>query len=175
MNDGYEKLYHQASNALRDTITSLRSHGPGDSEIERLFSTALYIYASVTLSEYKAVFRADTDEKVEYAKSLKEHFNYLIIRPQVNIEPAGRVDFVIYAYDHVREQWRQLVVECDGHPFHSTKEQLAKDKSRDRKARLADYDVFRFTGSELWQDPWKCVEEVYAWALKGLRPATESS
>lgn len=67
----------------------------------------------------------------------------------------------------VRTQ-RRLVVECDGHNFHErTKEQAAKDRARDRWLTSKDYDVFRFTGSELWRNPMACAEQVTDWALKG--------
>lgn len=54
-----------------------------------------------------------------------------------------------------------IVVECDGHDFHEkTKEQAKKDKKRDRTFQSLGYNVFRFTGSEIWQDPINCAEEI---------------
>lgn len=67
------------------------------------------------------------------------------------------------------EGWRRLIVECDGHEFHErTKEQAAKDRSRDRASTLAGMEVFRFTGSELWRDPYGCAGQVIEWAERGL-------
>jgi hypothetical protein len=58
-----------------------------------------------------------------------------------------------------------LAVECDGHDFHErTKEQAAKDRSRDRRLQEAGYTVFRFTGSELWRDPCSCSDQIIKWA-----------
>ena len=50
-------------------------------------------------------------------------------------------------------------VECDGHDFHEkTKEQAARDKRRDRALVLGGLRaVFRFTGSEVWNHPMKCL------------------
>jgi very-short-patch-repair endonuclease len=80
------------------------------------------------------------------------------------------VDFVL----KVRSAFRDveglvcLAVECDGHDFHErTKEQAARDRSRDRALQAAGYTVMRFTGSELYRDPMRCVREVLEWAHRG--------
>jgi very-short-patch-repair endonuclease len=60
----------------------------------------------------------------------------------------------------------RVVVECDGHAFHErTKEQAARDRSRDRVMTLAGYTVMRFTGSELHRDLMNCVADAHqaAW------------
>ena len=54
-----------------------------------------------------------------------------------------------------------VVVECDGHEFHEkTKEQAARDKRRDREILTAGFPVLRFTGSEVFRDPWSCAKQV---------------
>ena len=54
-----------------------------------------------------------------------------------------------------------LVVECDGHDFHEkTKEQAARDKSRDREFTRLGYRVIRFSGSEIYRDAEKCIDEI---------------
>ena len=97
-------------------------------------------------------------------------FNALLIRPQVQIG-GRRVDFLIHALDWRDEdnlKWRRLIVECDGHDYHErTKEQAKRDRSRDRKSVMDGYDCFRFTGSEIWNDPWGCAEQITDWAAKG--------
>jgi very-short-patch-repair endonuclease len=53
------------------------------------------------------------------------------------------------------------VIECDGHDYHErTKEQAAYDRERDRWMTERGIKVFRFTGSEIWRDPAKCVNSV---------------
>jgi len=53
-----------------------------------------------------------------------------------------------------------VVVECDGHEFHErTKEQAARDRSRDRSSQTKGHKVMRFTGSEIWADAFACAEE----------------
>jgi very-short-patch-repair endonuclease len=54
-----------------------------------------------------------------------------------------------------------IAVECDGHDFDErSKEQAAKDKSRDRELAGMGIQVMRFTGSEIHRDAAKCVHEV---------------
>lgn len=55
----------------------------------------------------------------------------------------------------------RICVECDGHDFHErTKEQAARDKSRDRELTMAGWQVLRFTGSEIWKDAATCARQV---------------
>ena len=49
-----------------------------------------------------------------------------------------RVDFIL--------KDARLIVELDGHAYHSTKEQLEKDAIRQRYLTRAGYSVIRFTG-----------------------------
>lgn len=76
--------------------------------------------------------------------------------------PVGpyRADFGIVA---ATSNDRSLVVavECDGHDFHEkTKEQVAKDKARDRAFVERDIRVFRFSGAEIWRDAGECADQV---------------
>lgn len=78
-----------------------------------------------------------------------------------------RVDFLL-----ICTVWNvSVVIECDGHEFHErTKEQAQRDRSRDRTLQAMGYLVLRFTGSEIWRDPWGCAEQIagsiYQYAYK---------
>lgn len=76
------------------------------------------------------------------------------------VELSGyRADFSLEYVDHWRRA-RTILIECDGHEFHErTKAQASRDKSRDRKLALAGYHVIRYTGSEIWNDGWRCATE----------------
>ena len=52
-----------------------------------------------------------------------------------------------------------LIVEIDGHESHKTKEQRYADYKRERFFLHRGYHVMRFTGSEVFVDPLKCVME----------------
>lgn len=57
---------------------------------------------------------------------------------------------------------RYVIIECDGHDFHEkTKQQAAKDRSRDRIMIGAGFIVLRFTGSELYKTPYDCAIQIY--------------
>ncbi|WHU04285.1 DUF559 domain-containing protein [Sphingomonas sp. NIBR02145] len=63
-----------------------------------------------------------------------------------------RVDFIL--------KDARLIIELDGHEYHSTKEQLEKDAIRQRYLTRAGYSVIRFTGREINRDAAACVREV---------------
>lgn len=63
-----------------------------------------------------------------------------------------RVDFIL--------KDARLIIELDGHDFHSSKEQLKKDAVRQRYLSRAGYTVIRFTGQEVNSNPNSCVAEV---------------
>ena len=84
------------------------------------------------------------------------------VRIQAPIGPY-RADFVIE-----ERGWSEgiipgkVVVEIDGHDFHErTKAQAEKDRKRDRQMQAHGYKVFRFTGSEIHRDAFRCAGEVW--------------
>lgn len=80
-----------------------------------------------------------------------------VVFPQVIIG-AYRVDFFI-AY-RTSKKLTGVVIECDGHEFHEkTKQQVRRDKARDRFLQSKDYKVLRFAGSELWEHPMLCADQ----------------
>jgi very-short-patch-repair endonuclease len=84
--------------------------------------------------------------------------------PQVVIDPY-RVDFLVL-HECGLKGIGGIVVECDGHAFHErTKEQAARDKSRDRDLQERGYRVFRFTGSEIFANMYDCAHSVLESAL----------
>jgi very-short-patch-repair endonuclease len=118
---------------------------PCDSPIERLFLIAFILVGhdagGVTFGEPPAPDMED----------------WFFVIPQA---PIGqyKADFVIGLTEYPTQR---VVVECDGHDFHErTKEQAAHDRKRDREMQSAGFKVFRFTGSEIYRDAFKCADEV---------------
>lgn len=71
-----------------------------------------------------------------------------------------RVDFALFW-----QGGKQFVVECDGHDFHErTAEQAERDRSRDRLLQERGIPILRFTGREIYRDPFKCAQEVFLFA-----------
>lgn len=111
------------------------------------------------------------------------------IAPQLQIGPY-RVDFAVALTLHERDPGgdgiyklsdapmvfhAQFAVECDGHDFHEkTKEQAARDKSRDRYLLKCGWPVIRFSGSEIHKDPLSCAAQVAA-TLEASIETQESS
>lgn len=117
----------------------------GDTPIERVFLIGLCSYWLTTYLHFPSVSgRAGGGDT-------------LTVTPQKQIGPY-RVDFLLESGECPGVN---LVVECDGHDFHErTKEQAARDRSRDRDLQAKGYIILRFTGSEIYRDAWKCAEEV---------------
>lgn len=99
----------------------------------------------------------------------------LIIETQVPIEKY-RVDFKIthkeidsklFGKDNMNAfTSKTILVECDGHDFHEkTKLQVSRDKARDRKLTALGYSILRFSGSEIWKDPFRCAHEIFCYLL----------
>lgn len=47
----------------------------------------------------------------------------------------------------------RLIVECYGYAYHNDKETFAKDRIRDRVLQQHGYQIFRFSGQEVFADP----------------------
>ena len=120
----------------------------------------LYLLAAMTLfpaftswsaSGYVAIETADCPPDGD-----PKGWPLLTIVPQYQMEDF-RVDFALF--------WRGghlIVVECDGHDFHErTAEQAERDRSRDRMLQKRNIAILRFTGREVYRDPFKCAEEIY--------------
>lgn len=171
---GFELLREQFLDRHLASFDSLLGRGDCESEIKRLFLMSLITYVDSGMAiVYRAVLipkDVDVENKMltDWPAGAPERQDEIIIcRPQAQIGNR-RVDFLIHAWSPDKNNWRKLIVECDGHEYHErTKQQAARDRSRDRLAVVEGYDCFRFTGSELWRDPWGCSEEVVDWVLKG--------
>jgi hypothetical protein len=171
---GFDLLAEQVANIVSTKISVLETcWTQGDTPIEKLFSLSLWSAIHYGETIYKQVLFSKQDKLVS-AQERCSLSDDIIAVPQAKLG-RKRVDFLIYAYGHWilnkdkgSRGWRTLIVECDGHDFHErTKEQVAKDRARDRSAVLEGIEVFRFTGSELWRDPIGCANQVIDWATRG--------
>lgn len=75
---------------------------------------------------------------------------------QIPIGPY-RADILIEA------DGRKLVVECDGAAYHTSPDQIAHDKRRDRYCVANGLAVMRFSGDEIKRDPRGCAVQVGKW------------
>lgn len=99
----------------------------------------------------------------------------LYIDSQKRIVANGKVyyaDFVLNyeddngtGYTFVPKNPFKLIIECDGHDYHEkTKEQVRHNNERDYDLKMAGYDVLHYSGSQIFNDPLKCAQEIYDYA-----------
>lgn len=123
-----------------------------ESPIEKLLGAALIFRWRLLADEYGLgcdLVIGDGDER-----EASGHTAVLVC--QYKAENA-RHDFAVL-HPRVRAPF---LIECDGHDFHErTKEQAARDRSRDRYALTRRRYMMRFTGSEIWRNPFGCADEV---------------
>lgn len=93
-------------------------------------------------------------------KEIRDNNFSVYLNPQSSIGNYT-VDFELYAEGFL-DTIVKIAIEIDGHDFHEkTKEQAGYDKRRDREISMRDYTVLRFTGSEIYNNAMKCVQEVF--------------
>ena len=98
--------------------------------------------------------------------------DWLSIEPQAQLEDH-RVDLLVSLHSRVADASgtitncvAHMVVECDGHDFHEkTRAQVARDNQRDQDLQELGYLVFRFSGSQIFAEPYAHAGRV----LKALR------
>lgn len=133
-----------------------------ESPIEALFAQSLYFVLTQTCGHRRDIFKFrhpdQRDDPIEGPA-------YVVV-PQYPFRNF-RIDFALW---HTNAPEMRLFIECDGHDFHErTKEQAARDRSRDRSVLWDGHSVLRFTGSELWADPVGAAGEVVDFLHEQLR------
>ena len=169
-NDGMplSKISERAQSNSHDRLIDIyeSSFALGDSPIEKLLFTALMIEIETGYHEHDRLLIYKKGRRFDHAimSDIDRACLPLVIEAQVNVLDWP-VDFLVSSRS-VIGGWSKLVVECDGHDFHErTKEQAKKDRSRDRRLQKAGITVFRFTGSEIWNDPCACADQIIDWAV----------
>lgn len=100
-----------------------------------------------------------TKEEIKADLAREPDVGRVYIIPQAKIS-TFRVDFLLEM--HAADIVSRLVIECDGHNWHDrTKEQAARDRSRDRILLYAGVPVIRYTGSEIFRCAAQCADEAW--------------
>ena len=108
----------------------------------------------------------------------KGYFGFWLI-PQYEVysEDEGktyRVDFAFLAEEvegfvYMRNPSFKLAIECDGHEFHEkTKEQVAYDNEREYELKMQGYDVLRFSGSQIYNNPLRCAAQALGYITQKI-------
>ena len=154
-----EELIENYLKLTKDTILHCLSSLYLESPIEQIFATGLITHG------HNPVFSARFNETL----SLLQSGN---LPPLETWQDSGfvwtsqfsfnqyRADFAFVFYSELIS-YKKVIVECDGHEFHEkTKEQAAKDKKRDRYFQQNGWQILHFTGSEIYENPRKCIYEL---------------
>lgn len=117
---------------------------------------------------FKLITKLDVNYGGFFGGGLNEDF---VIIPQEHVYYDKNKKYILDFCIHYKDEYGsfKIAIECDGHDFHErTKEQAAKDRSRDRNLIKMGYIVLRFTGSEIYNDVKACEREVYAIVCKEI-------
>ena len=60
---------------------------------------------------------------------------------------------------------KPIIIECDGYDAHHTKEQRNYDMERENNLKAQGFSVIRFTGSQIFKNPYDCVIRAYKFLL----------
>jgi very-short-patch-repair endonuclease len=83
------------------------------------------------------------------------------IESQVKILIRDKKYYADFLISYGLNDENKFIVECDGHEFHkTTKEQVKNDNERDMELKKIGYDVIHFSGSQLYENAWKCADDV---------------
>jgi hypothetical protein len=103
--------------------------------------------------------------------SLEDSY-HLTLQPRFpNIKVSGKgIRTDMYFWIPTRPEIK-IIVECDGFDYHSDRERFKSDRQRDRALKAAGYDVLRFSGSEIFNDPINAPHQLaeYLWDRAGMR------
>lgn len=146
---------------MEELLTDLPFTKDSQSPIETMFGCALVMELEMRLDVWSGV------EETSFSSKQGDTLESVILPPvqgiycfyQVKIGEY-RVDFLV-AVRTLEFGTGYFAVELDGHDFHEkTKSQAARDKSRDRYLQSRGVAVFRFSGSEVWNNPADCASSV---------------
>ena len=96
----------------------------------------------------------------------------LVIIPQKKISVENKnyfADFVIEEFTVLNSNTsvskytlpKPLIIEVDGYDYHKTKQQISNDYNREIDLKTQGYDIIRFTGTQVYNNPKSCIEQIY--------------
>jgi very-short-patch-repair endonuclease len=93
-----------------------------------------------------------------FGSYIEERLYWRLVEAGYNVKKQVKCGY--YYIDLVLPKYR-IAIECDGKDFHSSPKQKAYDKKRSAYLYRHGYrSVLRFTGSEINQNPRKCIERI---------------
>lgn len=174
--DPIERLANLAAECAESWVYQLSDDKVGDTPIEHILYVAMCVYTDFVVRDFALHSLPkgevlDPDRQDAWYNTPNLDRDKVVLARQCVLTDY-RVDFALYVRDQ-KLRWHVIVIECDGHDYHErTKEQAAKDRSRDREFQIKGIPVLRFTGSEIWRAPEKCAEQIFELAFDiAFKPA----
>lgn len=110
--------------------------------IEQVFFIANDIFIYRMMSHIATYLNLTSQETITvFGKNYRPDF---IVKEMV----VNGVDF---------ELKKQVIIECDGYNYHSSKQQRNNDTERENNLKMAGYSIIRFTGTQIHNNPYLCV------------------
>lgn len=148
-----EEVRELAVNSL-DLLLESKCQSP----IEQAFLYAFQIITSWTLLDY-AIW-LEEQVKINASNGKTYRVDFLFDSKTVDPTSCSGDELVI-------GKPLKLIIECDGHDFHEvTKAQVAYRNERDYALKSDGYDIIRFSGSQIYRDPFECASDAIAYILK---------
>lgn len=72
-----------------------------------------------------------------------------------------------YLYPSIKKL--KYIIELDGHEYHSDKKQVNNDYEREQDLQTAGYKVIRFTGSQVYNKPYSCIEKLITIIINDIK------
>ena len=111
-----------------------------------------------------------------YIFKLKNKLNFFLeTQKEIKIDNKKYIADFYIEYDKLLNFFLKkdfkLIIECDGFEYHhNNKEQVNYDYERENNLKLNGYDIIRFTGSQIYNDPMKCVYQIISYIKsKGVK------
>lgn len=168
MTDEINIIADSVSGILKGSIEELIGQGNKicESPIESIFLTTLMVAKAIwdiptaPIGRWQIAIALDKEGQDPHSllNTTSKPETLICVIPQYKWR-GYRIDFAVF-YWHITDR-PAVFVECDGHEFHErTKEQAIRDRSRDREMQIAGIPVLRFTGREIYRNPFACVDQV---------------
>lgn len=154
-----ETLYFGIVSSIPPELAGIFENDRKLSPIEQIFLIA-YLTLSSNLSGFIRWKEGDNGRKT-FECPLPVAMSEIYAQCDVDAsETTYIVDFVIDFMPVHANTGFCYAIELDGYDYHSSKAQMNKDYERERELQKLGYKVIRFTGSQIYKDPFGCAKEV---------------
>lgn len=126
------------------------------SPIEKIF---LFAFSIATKNDFGSEFYLEPQYELKYES--KKYFADFVFDSEYNTD--------MYLF----EKPLKLAIECDGHDYHTTKEQVIHDNEKDMAFKMSGFEVLHFSGSQIYNKPFQCVHDTIQFIKKKCGKITD--